>query len=406
VSSVGGKLSHRHPVAVVGAGPYGLAATAHFGEAGVETRTYGKAMQFWREQMPAGMLLRSRPRSSHIADPKQVLKLDDFARARGRDISAPVSLTDFLEYGRWFQRHAAPDIDTRKVQRIESDPSGSFRLILDDGEPTLASRVVIAAGLAPFAWRPAPFDALPRAVSSHASEHQNFKRFRDQRVLVIGGGQSALESAALLHESGADVEVLARAASIRWLRETVEHRGMCIPLLHRPPTDVGGRLMGWIVAIPDLYRRMPRRFQQFFPRTYAPAGASWIRARLADVPITTGGSVKAVVAGGGGVCVSLQDGTERRADHILLGTGYRVDIARYEFLAPELLRRIRIVNGYPSLGPGLESSAPGLHFLGAPAAMSFGPIMRFVVGTWYAAPTLVRRIVGKPQPLMSLSFAH
>ncbi|HMI76635.1 MAG TPA: hypothetical protein VK495_18190, partial [Steroidobacteraceae bacterium] len=51
--------------------------------------------------------------------------------------------------------------------------------------------------------------------------------------------------------------------------------------------------------------------------------------------------------------------------------------------------------GYPLLGPGFESSLPGLHFLGAPAARSFGPVSRFVSGTPYAARALARRIAGK-----------
>jgi FAD-dependent urate hydroxylase len=43
------------------------------------------------------------------------------------------------------------------------------------------------------------------------------KRFIGQRVVVIGGGQSALESAALLHEIGAEVEVIARQPQVHWL---------------------------------------------------------------------------------------------------------------------------------------------------------------------------------------------
>jgi len=31
---------------------------------------------------------------------------------------------------------------------------------------------------------------------------------------------------------------------------------------------------------------------------------------------------------------------------------------------------------------------PGLHFLGAPAALSYGPLMRFVAGTGYASAAL------------------
>ena len=48
---------------------------------------------------------------------------------------------------------------------------------------------------------------------------------------------------------------------------------------------------------------------------------------------------------------------------------------------------------YDELAAGLESSVQGLHFLGAPAAWSFGPLMRFVSGTGYTARALTRCVV-------------
>jgi hypothetical protein len=96
----------------------------------------------------------------------------------------------------------------------------------------------------------------------------------------------------------------------------------------------------------------------------------------------------------GQVQVTFADGTSQTVDHLLFGTGYRVDITRYPFLTAELTARIRRAGGYPVLRRGMESSVPGLHFLGAPAAWSFGPIMRFVCGGWYAGHSLARTIAG------------
>jgi FAD-dependent urate hydroxylase len=83
-------------------------------------------------------------------------------------------------------------------------------------------------------------------------------------------------------------------------------------------------------------------------------------------------------------------------DHIVLGTGFRVDIQRYDFLAPELVTALRLADGAPILDTGLESSVPHLHFVGAPASETFGPVMRFVVGTAYAAPAVARSVLGLP----------
>jgi hypothetical protein len=78
---------------------------------------------------------------------------------------------------------------------------------------------------------------------------------------------------------------------------------------------------------------------------------------------------------------------------VLLGTGYRVEIERYPFLSPQVLKRIERVNGFPVLDQGFETSLPGMHFVGAPAARSFGPLMRFVAGAEFAAPAVAHRIL-------------
>jgi len=152
------------------------------------------------------------------------------------------------------------------------------------------------------------------------------------------------------------------------------------------------------MARPDLLRRLPRGLQtKLWKRSVRPAGARWLVKRLQDVPIRLGRSVVSVIPVGDQVKLRMDDGSERTVHHVLLGTGYRVDISKYKFLAPELVQSIRMVNGYPVLQAGLETSVEGLHILGAPAAWSFGPLMQFVSGTHYAARSLTRRIAGKKQ---------
>jgi hypothetical protein len=163
---------------------------------------------------------------------------------------------------------------------------------------------------------------------------------------------------------------------------------------------VGPMGLSRLVAVPGAFGRLPRRTQEVLAyRSIRPAGAAWLPPRLRDVRIALSRSIaSAVPAAGGGVSVTFADGQTRVADHLLFGTGYRVDIARYPFLAPALLDRIERAGGYPVLRRGLQSSVEGLHFLGAPAAWSFGPIMRFVSGGWYAARSLTRSVAGGAVP--------
>ncbi len=384
----------RWPVAIIGAGPYGLAAAAHLRAAGLDTQVFGDPMVFWRKQMPAGMLLRSGWEACFISDPKRELTLDRFKAEKGLKFDYPVPLKSFVDYGRWFQEKVVPDLDQRMVERLQ--PEGSiFRLLLEDGTIVRASRVVVATGIAPFAWRPHQFDGIPRELASHTSEQADLRAFNGKRVVVVGGGQSALESAALLHEGGADAEVIMRAPGPIWIGQNFLKT---IPKPYRfifyPPTDVGPLGLNWLVALPDLFRLLPRDLQgRFAYRSIRPMGGHWLRPRVdGAVKITTGVNASSTTVVGEQVHLRLSDGTQREVDHVLLGTGYRVDIARYPFMAPELVRSLRLVDGYPVLRSGFESSVPGLYFLGAPAAWSFGPLMRFVSGTDYATRSLARRI--------------
>jgi cation diffusion facilitator CzcD-associated flavoprotein CzcO len=281
------------------------------------------------------------------------------------------------------------------VERVARN--GSFRLDLADGDSVTAGRVIVAAGIMPFAWTPPAFRNLTPELASHSSVHRDLDCFRGRRVIVIGGGQSALESAALLHELGAEVEVLVRAARIYFLRRAhgVLHRLGPLTRALFAPAEVGPAGVSRLVSAPDVYRRLPRSVQdRFSVRSLRPAGAAWLQSRLEGVPMTFNAAVASAREESGVVELTLTDGSTRRADHVLLATGYRVDVTGYRFLPLELLQRIARVGGYPRLRSGFESSVPGLHFLGAPSAWSFGPLMRFVAGTEFAAPALTRAVLG------------
>jgi cation diffusion facilitator CzcD-associated flavoprotein CzcO len=382
-------------VTIIGAGPHGLAAATYLRRAGVTTRILGDPMSFWRG-MPAGMLLRSNWPASCIAEHDGPLSLDSFCASHGIELRLPLPLDRFIQYGTWVQQQVASDVDRRTVLHLDGN-EGDYKLDLSDGEQLTSRMVVVATGIADFAHRPAYASGLPPALASHTGEHTDLRQFAGGKVLVVGGGQSALESAALLHEAGAYPEVAVRASHLNWLHGGKYHRklGRARHLVYAP-TDVGPMGLSRIVAVPDLFRRFPRSMQDPMAyRAIRPAGALWLQERLRDVPVRLNRSVTAAEPDGDAVRVTFADGSTDTFDHLLLGTGYRVDIARSPFLAQGLLARIERASGYPVLRPGLESSAPGLFFVGAPAAWSFGPIMRFVAGGWYGGQSVARAVTSR-----------
>ncbi len=421
--------SSDRPVVVIGAGPHGLATSAHLRDLGVPTTTFGEPLSFWKNTMPAGMLLRSATWATNISSPRGELGLSRWSNEGGLKLPRDLPLESFVEYGTWFQERAVPDVDRRVVSEV-ARRNGSFVVRTADGEELEASRVVVAAGIGAFANVPPVFAGEFDGRVMHTSASPDLHAFAGKSVLVMGSGQSALESAALLLEANAQVEVLARAPRIFWLNHgwLGERTDGLAPLpppspaakgapsgpswrarkklyWRHAPTDLGGPFSSWVGAAPDVLRHVPRSIR--LPLTYdqvKPAGADWLPDRLRLAKFTLDRRVTAAELRDGQVEVRLDDGCKRSADHVLLGTGYSIDVRKYRFLSAPLLEALQLVEGSPTLGRGLESSVAGLHFVGATATESFGPTMRFVVGTAYTAPALAQHVVGSRRPLFRWAF--
>jgi FAD-dependent urate hydroxylase len=381
-------------VAIVGAGPYGLATAAHLRARGaLETRIFGEPMSFWHG-MPKRMLLRSPYAACNIGAPSG-MTLEDWRVGHGLPLEIPVPLERFLEYGAWFQQQVAPDIDRRSVSGIAGANGSGYRLTLAGGDELYAKRVVVAAGIGNFAHVPDAFAGLPGDRVLHSSELSDVDAFAGKRVAVVGAGQSALEGAALLREGGADVEVIVRESRLRFLSLRVHHNlGLLSRLLYAWP-DVGPAGVSHLVANPMLWRRLPRRLQdRLGPRCVRAAGAGWLVPRMGGIRIATGRVVSSVGTANDSVWLRLDDGSVREYDLVLLGTGYQVDLERYPFFGRALLDRISSVRGYPVLTRHFETSSPGLHIVGAPAAWAFGPLMRFVAGSDFASRRVAAAIAG------------
>lgn len=369
---------------VIGAGPHGLSAVAHLRRAGVVPQVFGRPMDFWHT-MPRGMLLRSNWTATSIAEHDGPLSLGEFCRTTGTHVPLPLPLTDFHRYSTWVHRQVVPDVDSRRVVHLRRERT-RLVITLEDGDQVAAQQVVCATGIADFVHLPEVAHALPRELASHTSQHTSFDAFKGRKVLVVGGGQSALESAALAREAGAEVTVVARAHHLNWLHGGRYHRllGRYAKLVYAP-TDVGPMGISRVVAEPGLFGLVPRPLaESMASRSIRPAGAAWLRDRLTTVPVLTGTRVVGVEPNGSGARVSLDNGERRRVDHVLFGTGYRVDVSRYPFLDQRLLADLAVRDGYPVLDRSMRSSVQGLSFLGAPAARSIGPTMRFISGGWYA----------------------
>jgi FAD-dependent urate hydroxylase len=395
-------------VAVIGAGPYGLSVAAHLLHSGIATRVFGEPMSFWRRQMPKGMKLRSPWRATNIADADGAFALDAYASGRNIDRDKPLPLEDFVAYGEWFQAHAVPLVDRRAVRRIGGTSAG-FQLDLDDGEIIVADRVIIATGLANQEYRPLEFRHLPATFVTHSCEHTDFAPFRGKYVAVIGRGQSACESACLLAEAGADVELISRG-KIRWLGASVSEtraRSTAVRHLHAmlaAPSAVGPFPLSWLAELPGLVQCLPFELRDEFTRRCLKAGAAgWLAPRFSRVKCKPGRDIIGARVVADRIVLDLDTGPAG-FDHVVLGTGYRFDLSRTGLYSPRLLEKIDCVDGSPLLGAGFESSVAKLHFVGSSAVKSFGPLLRFIAGAPFAARSVTRAALVRMAPVAVTDF--
>lgn len=376
---------------IIGAGPYGLSVAAHLKARGVRVCIFGKPMEFW-QNMPPAMYLKSSWSALSISDPAGAYSLNRYSKAAGITKEEPVALQTFLKYGHWFQQQTV-EVDQTYVKFLTDDGKG-FHLDLADGRSVKASQVVIATGISSFANIPDFASHLPETLASHSQAHSDFSGFNGKKVVVVGSGQSALESAALLYEAGASVELIARGPVVWIDRRLYRYTGLAKRIFY-PPSDVGPPGINWLVAFPLLFKRFSDKTRRLLDeRAVRPAGAPWLRSRVdGHVSITPYTSVRSATEQGQGVRLELSDGTIRDVNHIILGTGYRANIHALSFIDAPLLQKVQEHNGSPLLNEWFESSVPHLYFVGASAGYTFGPLCRFVVGAKVSARQIARHAV-------------
>jgi hypothetical protein len=355
--------------------------------------------------MPSGMFLKSEGFASTIDAPRPGRTLGRFCAIAGlpyADVGWPVPIETFRAYGHWFQQELVPQVEEDEALVVEREGE-AFVVELRSGARATARRVVVATGLTAFAYVPAELRSLPPGLLSHTSDHADFTEFRGRHVAVVGAGQSALETAALLRERGGKPELIVRSPSVQWNPEPASgssDTSSVEPYL--TPLGASRELWAYWNAMRVFWLLPERRRARFVRRVLGPSGAWWLRPRLEHgIPTNTGHALVRAEKGDGGVLIELAGAERRRelrVEHVIAGTGYRIDIEKLAFLGPELrsrIRRLAHARGAPALSRMLEASVPGLYFTGLAAANTFGPAMRFVCGTSFVAPRLAQHLASR-----------
>ncbi|HEV2702992.1 MAG TPA: NAD(P)-binding domain-containing protein [Steroidobacteraceae bacterium] len=384
-------------VAIIGSGPYGLSLAAHLGPRGTPFRIFGIPMHSWRYRMPQGMHLKSDGFASDLYAPGSAFTLAQYCKERSlpyQDVGFPVPLEMFASYGMEFQRRFVPQVEETEITSLAPAADG-FALKTANGATFKARKVVVAAGVSHFSYVPPRLAAtLPAGSLTHSSAHRDVAAMRGRKVAIIGGGSSAVDLAALMHEAGVDVQVLARRNAIQFHAPPVEPR----PFLDRLRNPRSGLGLGWRSRLctdaPLLFHTLPQKLRlRIVQRHLGPSPGWFMREKVVGrVPVHVGVALTDSCVKGEQIKLRFrqQDGSDGalQVDHVVAATGYRVSLGRLPFLDRALRDALRSVDDTPLLSRHFESSVKGLFFVGLASANSFGPLTRFAYGAGFTAMRL------------------
>lgn len=391
---------HFDDVAIIGAGPYGLSIAAHLRKRNIAFRIFGTPMASWRFHMAKGTFLKSDGFASNLYDPDATFTLADYCREYGvpyANVGNPVPIETFAAYGLQFQERFVPELEQTDITSVRKIPEG-FELSTQGGETLRARRVIVAAGITHFSYVPPLFAHLSEDRLTHSSQHKDVSSFRNRTVAVLGAGASAIDLAGLLHEAGAEVQLIARRDAVAFHDPPIEPRALRQRILN-PRSGLG---LGWrsrlCTDVPLVFHALPLKLRmRAVQRHLGPAPGWFAKSKVVDkVTMHLGTRMQEVTETQGGVRLRFKDidaaDRELYVDHVIAATGYKVKLSRVHFLEEGLRQQLSGVEDTPVLSRNFESTVPGLYMVGLASSNSFGPLTRFAYGANFTAKRLARHL--------------
>ena len=359
---------------IIGAGPFGLSAASFANFHQIDYLIIGKPMAFWKENIPENMYLRSGT-DWHL-DPYGNYTIETFLKSRNKspkDVK-PLPLTLFLDYAEWFQEQQNINVLDKLIVKLDYlEGEKKYLITLKDGKEIKAINVLIAIGFKFFKKLPVYLTKkLPAGSFTHTCDVVKFEKFKDKSVLIIGGRQSAYEWAALIVEAGA------KTVHISHRHETPEFAESNWSWIDP--------IMDQMVDNPEWYRTLNKKEQEEIERKFWIEDSQklepWLLPRIDRENIKIwplSNVVKCDEANSGLYKVHMDNGKRLEVDHIILATGYKVDINKIPFLSSgNILPKLNINEGFPDLDGYLQTSLPGLYMTSMIATKSFGRFFAYI----------------------------
>jgi len=359
-------------VLVVGAGPYGIGVAQELWSRGCESLVVGDPFATWREHTPDAMLLRSDPKASGIYAPDQRYDFPGYLRRGGPPPRGPIPVTRFREYLEWVVEEAPFALQRDLVVRLARTERG-FAADLAAGGRLEARKVVLATGLGGHTFRPAALAALPPERVLHSWQVPEVQALAGERVLVVGGGQSAAEAVDDLRHRNRESWLLRRP-----------------PFFFREPLRVPSPLFKtFLAAYGALYLLPPAVLRRLSAAIFRTTISPYL-ARAWNDPAVERLEADVEALGLGFAGGEIQSAAGGRWDRVVAATGYRTRVDGLPYLSEELAAELGGPEAVPAPDARFESAVPGLFLVGCLAEKTWGPAMRFILGSRQAARAIGR----------------
>lgn len=362
---------------IVGAGPYGLALAAHAKEKNIRCKVIGYPMDFWKNKMPAQMFIRTKLAFTSLSDPDNYYTLQRYEQEEGLTFAYPLSRKIFTDYAQWFIAKTGITIEHDFVQKVSKE-DGTFHVHTERGESYQAQQVAIAVGLTNAAYVPDVFQTLPDSFCSHTAGYTSFEQFKGKKVLVVGGGQSAWEAAALLHQENAETILSYRR-----------------PERLAPKKNTNARQQELLGKYYHMSAEEKQKVTEELDRpTVSDFLLPLVEGKVRQIPSTRINKVT-LDADQNQVNVFFDNGETIAVDHIITATGYRFDPQKLTFLAP-LLEELQLSDDNNTIvDECFQSSIKGLYFTGPATVYNHGYAFRFIAGVGYTAGEICKSVLNK-----------
>jgi FAD-dependent urate hydroxylase len=358
-------------LAIIGAGPYGLSIAAHAKKAGLDYQVFGYPMEFWHSKMPPNMYIRTLVEHTGLSDPDYQYTLKNYQAEKKVALEYPLPRSILVDYAKWFINKTNISIHETYITNV-GEQQASFTLLTEKGQNVVAKRVIVAVGLTNAKYIPDTLRHLSEDQLSHTSDYTSYQSFKGKSVLVVGGGQSAWEAAALLHQAGAKVDLAYRRANYL---SPDKHT-------NAKQKELASKFYYLSQQEKDEIRKQLER------PTVSDFLVPLVEGKVKQRPNTMITSVTV----NDHMQVQFNDNTHAIFDHIIVATGYRFLVHNLSFLHQVIAKIDTNEVGEPIVNESFESSLSNMFFVGPAASYSHGPTFRFISGVWRTSEILINNL--------------